>query len=185
MIAGEIIPACSHVSHGEHAGARLIPAMPCNRAPSEHRPKTAARTFPFNACIARSVTKAEIAREPAAQKAMQVEWDRLRHKGVWDESEVREWDDVAAEARAAGNDVRANLGYLFGICVGKKQRAAKRSPLTQVQGTRRVSREPGLRPRLGTCRLRGSRQFPCHDGCISCSRLLRMCSWSLHPTSRR
>ena len=185
MNAEECIPACTHVSHGAHVESRLVPAMPCSRAPSEHRPKTAIRAFPFNACIARSVTKAEIAREPAAQKTMQVEWDRLRHKGVWDESKVREWDDVAAEARAVGNGVRANLGYLFGICVEKNSEQPKRSPITQAQGTRRVPREPGLRPRLEASRLRGPRQLPCHNGCISRSRLLRMRSWSLRSTSGR
>ena len=60
-----------------------------------------------------------MAQAPVAQKAMQVEWDRLRAKNVWDQSIVREWDDVAAEARNAGADVSANLGCLFGICVEK------------------------------------------------------------------
>ena len=73
-----------------------FPSMPCQAATREHRPKLAVRTFLHNACIARSVTKAEIARETAAQKAMQVEWVRLRAKGVWGETSVREWDDVAA-----------------------------------------------------------------------------------------
>ena len=35
---------------------------------------------------------------PEAKKAMDKEWSRLREMDVWDESNVREWADVAAEA---------------------------------------------------------------------------------------
>ena len=65
---------------------------------------------------------------------MQVEWDRLRAKKVWDETTVREWDDVAAEARAAGTDARANLGYLFGICVEKNSEQPKGHPSRKYKG---------------------------------------------------
>ena len=102
--------------------------MPCQLDTSAHRPKLAPRVFPHNVCIARSVTKAEIARVLAAQKAMQIEWDRLRAKKVWDEATVREWDDVAAEARSASGDVRANLGYLCGIRVEKNSEQPEGHP---------------------------------------------------------
>jgi hypothetical protein len=112
------VPAVALASHDRGQGAG-IPSMPCCSSPREHRTKLAQRFFPHNACIARSVTKAEIAWVPAVQKATQVEWGRLRAKGVWDDAIVCEWDDVAAEARSAGEHVRASLGYLFGICVEK------------------------------------------------------------------
>ena len=50
--------------------------------------------FPFPACVARPVNKAEIAKTPLAQEAMQKEWNRLTSKEVWDENHVQEWDDV-------------------------------------------------------------------------------------------
>ena len=48
---------------------------------------------------------------------MKAEWDRLRSKVVWDETNVREWSDVAKEAQDAGLEV--NFGHLFGICAEK------------------------------------------------------------------
>ena len=48
---------------------------------------------------------------------MKDEWDRLRRKGVWDEHEAFEWDDVRKQAKA--NKQEIHMGYLFGICVEK------------------------------------------------------------------
>ena len=100
----------AHV-HGDACGAcdadansHGTPAMPCKFGESEHRPKIYHKDIPFNACVARPVNKAEIASVPSTQAAMKVDWGRLRTKHVWDESVVREWDDVAAEARNAGNE---------------------------------------------------------------------------------
>ncbi|MGB0832510.1 MAG: hypothetical protein ACPGRV_01795, partial [Candidatus Thalassarchaeaceae archaeon] len=42
--------------------------------------------------------KKEIAPTPQAADAMTKEWNRLRDTGVWDEVDVREWDDVRKEA---------------------------------------------------------------------------------------
>ena len=41
----------------------------------------------------------------SAALAMQQEWGRLRNKGVWVESNPREWDDVRREANASGDTV--------------------------------------------------------------------------------
>ena len=89
-----------------------VPSTPCLDEPA-HRPKLDPRSLPYNACVARPVSKTEIASAPAAQKATQAERGRLRSKRVWDETIVREWDDVADEARRAGTE--ASLGYLFGL----------------------------------------------------------------------
>ena len=45
------------------------------------------------------------------------EWGRLREGKVWDESIIRKWEDVAAEAQHQKKEV--NFGYLFVICVEK------------------------------------------------------------------
>ena len=54
-----------------------------------HRDKVADNMFPFNACVARPVTKSEIAGSPGARAALDSEWKRLRDKYVWDESIVK------------------------------------------------------------------------------------------------
>ncbi len=43
--------------------------------------------------------KVEVANTPEAQKALDVEWKRLRDITIWDEDGVREWRVAAAEAR--------------------------------------------------------------------------------------
>ena len=43
--------------------------------------------------------------------------ETLRDQKVWDESIVREWDDVAQEAITKGEE--RHFGWLFGICVEK------------------------------------------------------------------
>ena len=48
---------------------------------------------------------------------MEAEWKRVREKHVWDETVVREWDEVASEARKQNKEIQ--FGYLFGICVEK------------------------------------------------------------------
>ena len=73
--------------------------------------------FPFNACVAQPISRKDVARIPAAKAAMQVEWDRLFEKKVWDIASVMEWDDVAGKARRSGKTV--DFGYVFGICVLK------------------------------------------------------------------
>ena len=62
---------------------------------SRHRLKIPKKPlFPYAACVARPVNKAEIAKTPKAQDAMKKAWDRLRAKDVWDENDVEDWDDV-------------------------------------------------------------------------------------------
>ena len=97
-----------------------------------HRDKLASSPFPFNACVARPVNRAEIRRVKAAAEAVRAEWKRLRDKHVWDETVVREWDEVAAEARAKGEEV--NFGHLFCICVEKNSELAPDNPKRKYKG---------------------------------------------------
>ena len=80
------------------------PAMPCVRKAKGHRKKIREiPLFPFgDAAVARPVSSKEIDAQPKAQEARQKEWNRLREGGVWDESVIRDWKDVAAEARNEG-----------------------------------------------------------------------------------
>jgi len=63
--------------------------------------------------VARPVGKAEIRTSPAAQQALQKEWDKLRKAGCWDEGGVREWAEVADQARKSGK--KAHVGMIFDI----------------------------------------------------------------------
>ena len=63
---------------------------------------------------------------------MKVEWDRLRAKHVWDETIVREWGEVATEARQAGAE--ANLGYLLGLCTEKNSEQPQGHPSHKYKG---------------------------------------------------
>eukprot|EP00969_Alexandrium_andersonii_P141899 6273483-Alexandrium_andersonii.AAC.1 len=67
--------------------------MPCVREPTRHGRKLADRIYPFHACVARPVGKAEISRTPKAQEAEAKAWARLRDKHVWGEHHPRKWRD--------------------------------------------------------------------------------------------
>ena len=64
----------------------------------KHRVKIqkGARRCPFNALIVRPVGSKERQLNPKARAAMEKEWQQLRDKEFWDESVVRERDEVAA-----------------------------------------------------------------------------------------
>ena len=75
-----------------------IPSMPTCPATLEHRQKITDAVQYFDACVARSVHKKEWQSNKAAQAALDKEWNKLLKVTAWDESKVREWKDVAAEA---------------------------------------------------------------------------------------
>ena len=84
----------------------------------KHRRKNERKRFyPLCALVARPVGEREIREQPLAQTAMDAECQRLRDKGVWDEYEAFEWDDIRRKANKKGETV--HMGYLFGICVEK------------------------------------------------------------------
>ena len=59
----------------------------------------------FNAVVARPVGRKETEATPDAVTARDKEWNTLRSRGVWDESIIRHWDDVAREAKAKNKDI--------------------------------------------------------------------------------
>ena len=63
---------------------------------------------------------------------MHIEWDRLRMMGTWDEVVVREWADVAREARQAGKEV--HFGYLLGLCFEKGSELPEGHPDRKFKG---------------------------------------------------
>ena len=108
-IRGGSLQSCS-----EEDDSVAMPTMPCANV---HRDRITEHYLPFSALVARPVNKAEVRVTPAAQVALQKEWDKLRAAGCWDESGVREWADVAAETRK--KNTKAHVGMIFDICVEK------------------------------------------------------------------
>ena len=118
--------------------AAEAPAMPVvaasaagNRQPEEQAGSVAERVcvrelledkleqavFDVFGMVARVVSQSEIDRTPDAQKAMDAEWEKLRKKTCWLEEKVREYDDVANEARK--NNAKVHFGRIFEICSQK------------------------------------------------------------------
>ena len=104
---------------GQDAGDSIggFPAMPTVSGNTPHREKVTPNLPLFDALVARSLKKPEIARTPAAQKALNAECDKLRAARCWDESDVREWSTVANAARTSNS--KAHFCRLFEICVEK------------------------------------------------------------------
>jgi hypothetical protein len=88
--------------------------------------------FPFNAAVARPVSKKEVRENPKADAAVLKEWTALRKAGCWDETKVREWSDVANEARQ--NNQKTHVGRIFEICVEKNSELAPDNPARKFKG---------------------------------------------------
>ena len=122
----------------------FIPAMPvtCNPGGSHggnhcHRDKLKDQSelmcFHFsNALVARPVGQKEINNTPAAQAALDKEWNNLTSKGAWDYSTVREWDDVSREA--IKNKTKVHVGKIFEICVEKGSELPQGDPMRKFKG---------------------------------------------------
>ena len=86
----------------------------------------------FSACVARSVTKREALSNPKAKASLDKEWDKLRSQGCWNENLVREWSDVAAEAKRKG--ITYHVGRIFDICVEKNAELPEDNPNRKYKG---------------------------------------------------
>jgi hypothetical protein len=109
-----------------------MPCYPTGHAPQEHREKNPDFLPCYNAAVARKVEKGEQKSSPEAQAALRKEWDRLRAIDCWNEKGVREWSDVAAEARAAGKTV--HHGRLAALCFEKNSELPVGDPSRKFKG---------------------------------------------------
>ena len=126
------------------ASEDFIPAMPVFSNPGGshggnhcHRDKLQDRSdlmcFQLsNALVARPVGQKEINNTPAAQAALDKEWNNLVNKGAWDYSTVREWDDVSKEA--IKNKTKVHVGKIFEICVEKGNELPLGDPMRKFKG---------------------------------------------------
>ena len=88
------VPGSPAVPSVEHYDEYEIDLMP-----DGHHELLPLQNLALSVCVARPVNKDEIKRQPRAQAALQLEWDRLRALRCWDEGKVVEWSTVAQKAR--------------------------------------------------------------------------------------
>ena len=82
--------------------------------------------------VARPVGSKEIRSNPKAQKALDIEWDKLIAKNAWLYDTVREWSQIASKAKKEGKKV--HIGKVFEICVEKGSELPENDPLTKFKG---------------------------------------------------
>ena len=111
------VEAGTYVDQAALAAVEVHPFMPTVNRSSNHRTKVPAVDMSFYALVARSVNKKEMRSVPAAEASVTKEWDKLTKIKTWDESRVREYSDVAAEARRT--KTKTHFGRLLEICVEK------------------------------------------------------------------
>ncbi len=103
-----------------------------NEAVEEHREKVSLSTTPGLAMVARSLAQKEALAKPAAIAAMRKEWQSLRDKGVWFESEVGEKEDGIREASEQG--VPSQFGHARCLCTEKNGELPENYPSRKVKG---------------------------------------------------
>ena len=115
-------------------GVGNVPEMPVFKGfvPNEHRDHTPFVLGAIYACVARPVSRRERQENADARASLNKEWGRLRKITTWDESAVREWAQVAQDARKSGKV--AHVGRIFDICVEKGSELQKGDPARKFKG---------------------------------------------------
>ena len=123
----DFIPAMPVISSsgGSHGGNH------CHRDKLQDQSELMCFHF-SNALVARPVGQKEINNTPAAQAALDKEWNNLTSKGAWDYSTVREWDDVSREV--IKNKTKVHVGKIFEICVEKGSELPQGDPMRKFKG---------------------------------------------------
>lgn len=96
-------------------------AMPLRSTPHAHRSKNSVPLY--NNMVHRPIAKAELLETPQTQEAMESEFKRLVKKGTFDMRSVKDWNEVAKEARSKKKTV--HVGRVFGICTEKNSELPK------------------------------------------------------------
>ena len=112
-----ISQCCTHTLKADSISPELeVPKLPTHILETQHRCKLTTHMIP-NALTVRPLNKKEVNADPAARESIDKGWRRLRDHKAWDQGTVREWADVAGEARRATQEV--HMGMLFGFVVEK------------------------------------------------------------------
>ena len=118
---------------GENGEAKKYPSMP--RVTSEkiqHREKAVKVVRFFDALVSRPVGRKEMLTNPDALASMKKEWSGLIDQGVFDLGAVREYDAVAKEAKAKGEEI--HMARAHGICVEKHSQLPVGDPKRKFKG---------------------------------------------------
>ena len=108
-----------------------VPRLPTHDIEVQHRCKLTTHLVP-HALNVRPLNKKEVNADPAALESIEKEWRRLRDRKAWDQGTVREWADVAGDARRASQEV--HMGMLFGFVVEKNPDLPKGDPRRKFRG---------------------------------------------------
>ena len=101
-----------------------IPDTPiATSTPAPHRRKLYKRRWPFNACVARPVSKKELFATPAALEARDKEWQKLIDKPAWDFNTVQPRKKVMERAKREG--IRVHFSSPMDLCHVKHSELAK------------------------------------------------------------
>ncbi len=104
-----------------------VPAQPI-----QHRERLGRSAIGIDACVARPVSHKERRENPKAQTSLDKEWKKLRDINCWEEGKVKEWRDVAAQARSKGT--QCHVGRIFAICVEKNAELPESYPSRKFKG---------------------------------------------------
>ena len=118
---------------GEGSDAKKYPSMP--RVTSEliqHREKAVKVVRFFDALVPRPVGRKEMLTNPDALASMKKEWSGLIDQGVFDLDAVREYDAVAKEAKAKGEEI--HMARAHGICIEKHSQLPVGDPKRKFKG---------------------------------------------------
>eukprot|EP00971_Amphidinium_carterae_P097810 1935366-Amphidinium_carterae.1 len=85
----------------------------------------------WSAMVTKQLSNKEILQDPLAQEAMTKDFKRHQNK-TWDETKVREYDDVIRETKAKGETI--HVGRVFGIAGIKGHELPKDHPQRKYKG---------------------------------------------------
>ena len=131
VVSGKVPLALSAI--GEEGNAKKYPSMPCVTSELiQHREKAVKVVRFFDALVSRPVGRKEMLTNPDALASMKKEWSGLIDQVVFDLDAVREYDAVAKEAKAKGEEV--HMARAHGICVEKHSQLPVGDPKRKFKG---------------------------------------------------
>ena len=106
--------------------------MPCVPAEEDHREKVVKVARSISAMVSRPVGRAEMLTNTKAMDSMKKEWKGLIDQGVFDLSVIREYYDVAREAKQKNEEV--HMARAHGIIAEKHSQLSEEDPRRKYKG---------------------------------------------------
>ena len=108
------------------------PKMPCVPAEEDHREKVVKVARIINTMVSRPVGRAKMLTNTKAMDSMKKEWKGLIDQGVFELSVIREYYDVAREAKQKNEEV--HMARAHGIVVEKHFQLSEEDPRRKYKG---------------------------------------------------